>query len=79
MLEKSGVINVSDEDEWMLLHFVVSSSKEAMIQLPQPQYTVYNINYRWATHGIKKSCCKGVDGRFSNFGLLIARLYIQCH
>jgi len=54
----------------MLLHFVVSS-KEATIQLPQPQYTTYNIDYRWATHGIKKSCCKGVDGGFSNFGLLL--------
>ncbi len=62
MLEKIGVINVSDEDEWMLLHFVMSSSsKEATIQLPQPQYTVYNMDYRWATHGIKKSCCKGVS------------------
>jgi hypothetical protein len=59
----------------MLLHFVVSG-KEAMIQLPQPQYTTFNIDYRWAIHGIKKSCCKkscckGVDGGFSNFGFLL--------
>jgi len=52
MLKKNGVINFSDEDEWMLLHFVVSSSKEAMIQLPQPQYIAYNIDYRWEIHGI---------------------------
>ncbi len=52
MLDKNEVINFSDEDEWMLLHFVVSSSKEAMIQLPQPHYTAYNIDYRWAIHEI---------------------------
>jgi hypothetical protein len=54
MLDKSGYLNINDEKGWMLLHFVVNSSKEVMVELLQAQYNTYNIYYGWATNVLKK-------------------------
>jgi hypothetical protein len=54
MLGTSGFFNINDEKGWMLLHFVVNSGKEVMVELLQPQYNTYNIYYRQATHELKK-------------------------
>jgi hypothetical protein len=72
MLGTSGYFNINDKKGWMLLHFVVNSGKEVMVELLQPQYNTYNIYYRQVTHELKKkSCWKGIDTRFSNFGPLL--------
>jgi hypothetical protein len=72
MLDTSGLLNINGEKGCLLLHFVVNSGKEVMVELLQPQYNTYNIYYRHAIHELKKkSCWKGIDARFSNFGPLL--------
>jgi hypothetical protein len=37
VLDTSGLLKINDEKGWMLLHFVVNSGKEVMVEPLQPQ------------------------------------------